>query len=612
MKQKILVAVSLFTGGFLSAQQTQGDLSVFGNYFVQHDSSMCASVVNQGYDFIKQNSFLNDTIKVIDFSGQPMYTLVNTSGSSSWSINNLGGSALTVFDYEIDVNNYLNIGMPLDFYKVISGIDTLYWQGIFVNEYISNPCAYNTVTGKTFIDKNNDCVFNSGDVGVGGYFPHATVYYGAPWSSSGYPSQSSSSANGDYNFLIQESYFDSVTLAIDPLYQFTFPPNNNCSPYSYSINALPQTGLDFVLQCADIDVRVNCYSSPARPTVPFNMTPSVSNFGCDTVSGTLNLIIDPNVTYNPANSSNPADVVSGDTLKWFYTNITNVSNGAYWQSLMGGIELTPSAALNAGDVLNFEIFTGVPSNDVVPSNNAYNFQIILVNSYDPNFKEVSPKGVGTPGFISANTEKLTYTIHFQNTGNAPALNISVLDSLEGNVIPSTLRILNSSHAMSPEWVSNDVVKFKFNNINLPDSTSNEPQSHGFVSFEIDMVQNLSELTEIKNKAYIYFDNNSPVITNNTLNTIEVLGLEEINGNNMTVTVYPNPSTDFTTISLNEFDAQSILTLKLIDVSGKVVLTNNFTSNKMVVNTTDLDKGVYFYSIWNQTTQQFVNGKLIVN
>ena len=246
------------------------------------------------------------------------------------------------------------------------------------------------------------------------------------------------------------------------------------------------------------------------------------------------------------------------------------------------------------------------------NNNAYNFQIVLVNSYDPNFKEVSPKGVGNPGFISANTEKLTYTIHFQNTGNAPALNISVLDSLEGNVIPSTLRILNSSHAMSPEWVSNDVVKFKFNNINLPDSTSNEPQSHGFVSFEIDMVQNLSELTEIKNKAYIYFDNNSPVITNNTLNTIEVLGLEEINGNNMAVTVYPNPSTDFTTISLNEFDAQSILTLKLIDVSGKVVLVNNFTSNKMVVNTTDLDKGVYFYSIWNQTTQQFVNGKLIVN
>jgi uncharacterized repeat protein (TIGR01451 family) len=415
-------------------------------------------------------------------------------------------------------------------------------------------------------------MFNSGDVGVGNYNPDFNVNLSNSGGTS--PLQSSYNSFGDYDALIQESYFNNLTVAINPTYQFTFP-NNTCAPYSYTINSLPQTGIDFVLECADTDVKVYAPASPARPTIPFFLYPSASNFGCDTVSGILTLVLDTDVTYNPINSSKPADIISGDTLKWFYTN---VSNGAYWQSFSGGIELTPSATLNSGDILTFYISTGVPTNDINATNNSNTLNITFVNSYDPNYKEVSPVGTGQPGYISADTETLTYTLHFQNTGNAPAINIYLIDSLETNVIPSSMRILNTSHNMSPEWLDNTTLRFNFNNINLADSVSNEPESHGFVTFEIEMIQGLSSGDEIKNRAYIYFDNNAPITTNYALNTIEYLSIDELNSSKgMNPVVFPNPTKGITTIKINNSNNDEIH-FKLLDVSGKTVYSQSIKSN----------------------------------
>jgi uncharacterized repeat protein (TIGR01451 family) len=59
------------------------------------------------------------------------------------------------------------------------------------------------------------------------------------------------------------------------------------------------------------------------------------------------------------------------------------------------------------------------------SNNVYDFCYKVVNSYDPNMKEVYPVNV-LPGY----DDWFTYTIHFQNTGNAPAFNIRLRDTLD--------------------------------------------------------------------------------------------------------------------------------------------------------------------------------------
>ena len=63
------------------------------------------------------------------------------------------------------------------------------------------------------------------------------------------------------------------------------------------------------------------------------------------------------------------------------------------------------------------------------------------------------------------------------------------------------------------------MKFIFNDIFLPDSTTNEPESHGYITYTINQNPDLPNNSKIKNTAAIYFDFNDPVITNTVLNTI---------------------------------------------------------------------------------------------
>ena len=61
--------------------------------------------------------------------------------------------------------------------------------------------------------------------------------------------------------------------------------------------------------------------------------------------------------------------------------------------------------------------------------------------------------------------------------------------------------------------------FSFDDILLPDSNVNEPESHGFVKFKVLPNKELAPLTTLKSPANIYFDFNPPITTNEVLNTI---------------------------------------------------------------------------------------------
>ena len=57
-------------------------------------------------------------------------------------------------------------------------------------------------------------------------------------------------------------------------------------------------------------------------------------------------------------------------------------------------------------------------------------------------------------------------------------------------------------------------------INLPDSTSNEPESHGYIKFKVSPQADMVEGTQVENFADIFFDFNDPIRTNTTLTTFE--------------------------------------------------------------------------------------------
>jgi hypothetical protein len=112
-------------------------------------------------------------------------------------------------------------------------------------------------------------------------------------------------------------------------------------------------------------------------------------------------------------------------------------------------------------------------------------------------------------------------IRFQNTGTDVAYKVVVVDTLSEHLDISTLRVGAVSHpyTMQVSGKGRPVLTFTFKDINLPDSTADEPRSHGRIQFTIRPKADLPEKTRVENFADIFFDYNEPVRTNTTVNTL---------------------------------------------------------------------------------------------
>ena len=77
----------------------------------------------------------------------------------------------------------------------------------------------------------------------------------------------------------------------------------------------------------------------------------------------------------------------------------------------------------------------------------------------------------------------------------------------------------SSHPCTLKVEEDSILVVTFADIDLPDSTSDEPNSHGFVKFSLKFKPNFPLNTPVKNSASIYFDFNAPVLTNSVTSTL---------------------------------------------------------------------------------------------
>lgn len=139
----------------------------------------------------------------------------------------------------------------------------------------------------------------------------------------------------------------------------------------------------------------------------------------------------------------------------------------------------------------------------------------IVGSFDPNDKQGQPIGFTANHYIDS-TQALDYQIRFQNTGTDTAFTIVIRDTLSAAVDPTSIVAGASSHAYTWELAGDTnvtVLVFSFNNINLLDSNANEPESHGFVQFQIGQLAGNAQGTNIQNHVAIYFDFNPPIFTN---------------------------------------------------------------------------------------------------
>ncbi len=595
-----MIMLFVFSSGYAQTY-TSGNITAVAYPSMSHDSTTCNSTLIVNYTITIDSSFVGDSMMVVEPSGGTLlYSEINTAGTTPWVIN------VPLINLVYDDMNVPVGGGTFTFYgnslKIVSGPDTVHCDNLYPFT-VTNPCSYGDVSGIVYADNNNDCVYNTGDLLLVPNEVTGTSYLSSPTGSLQNNNLSWGSPGG-YNMKLQQSWMTNCTVNLQPYYSFIFPPQS-CATMIYNFTTLPQVNVDFPVQpTANVDVE--CWAGStgnARPNRPFYMQPTVSNIGIDSISGVLTLVKDNRVAYNAALSAYPADIVHGDTLMWNYYNLTCLAGGAYWNYFMSSIHLTPDSSVNIGDTLCFHIYTGVPAADVNPANNDFMICLPVVNSYDPNIKEVSPMGVGATGDIPSTTPELTYTIHFQNTGTAPAIDVNVIDTLDGHLDALSLKILGTSHNMTPEWAAPGVVKFKFSNIYLADSFSNEPASHGYVRFKVKMHSGLAPGTQIKNKGYIYFDTNPAIITNEALNTIihtaDVPTVKQV----IPVKIYPNPATDNIFVE-NLQDGNIVIS----NVNGAVVLDQIINNNKTEINISSLTPGIYIMKTIckdGTTTRKFV-------
>ena len=75
-----------------------------------------------------------------------------------------------------------------------------------------------------------------------------------------------------------------------------------------------------------------------------------------------------------------------------------------------------------------------------------------------------------------------------------------------------------------------------------------------------------------------------------------LTTEEFDAKFQSLTAYPNPSNNFATIEFSEVDEDA--TLSIYDIAGKVVYTNQVTSNTNSINVdvTSFETGYYLYNL----------------
>jgi uncharacterized repeat protein (TIGR01451 family) len=278
---------------------------------------------------------------------------------------------------------------------------------------------------------------------------------------------------------------------------------------------------------------------------------------------------------------------TGSTVTWNLTSLSQLN------TLFSTLQIYCDSFATLGDTLCnllYVSYTGVT--DTNTSNDTFNICKIVSNSYDPNDKQVFPQN-GPLGLIE-NGEELFYLINFQNTGNDTAYDVVVVDTLSNDLNVNTFHLVDASHPVSVTWLPGNVINFRFEDIYLPDSTTNEALSHGHVAFKINAKTGLADGTQITNKVDIYFDFNPPITTNNTLNTIDIpTSVYNLTNGEISAKVYPNPANNelvVMTQGIDKFSAQ------VYDIIGRLVASSVTNTGKVVINTSGIANGMYILHI----------------
>lgn len=394
---------------------------------------------------------------------------------------------------------------------------------------IITDCA--TVSGDLFVDIDGDCLRNGTDFGLANRLVEIAPGYATL-----------TNANGQYQRQLPDGTYDlSVS---DPAYTQDCP---TASPVNFTVDEMTPAVIDIAFTPgADPDVAVSCAFGDAVVGFQQQVWITVTNnSGVPSGPITVTLDHDPVLLYcyfwnciappysPPVVLPYPTSYAPGQVI-WELDG--GLGPGATRQL---SVQLCVPADVGLlGTQLNFDVSAATALNDYDLGNNTCTHTTTIVGSYDPNDMLARTNSGSSSEWSLENDSLITYTIRFQNTGTAPAVNVVLIDTIQSTLDLSTLKILGASHTYSTS-LNDRVLSFTFDHIMLPDSNTNEPGSHGFAQFSIRPV-GMSPGSSVENFADIYFDFNPPIRTNTSVVAVP-LATAVPSFAAASASVFPNPA-----------------------------------------------------------------------
>ncbi len=466
----------------------------------------------------------------------------------------------------------------------------------------SIPCS--KISGKFFSDCNSNCVFDGNDSYGVGSFATGLIYNTATnYSLTFYPNWSGDfsvylPATGSYSLTQFPTSNVSSTLSFTACSNATIaiPPatSTNTFLFGYKHNAVNVVDPSVYLS------RISSSSPSVNPATGAVLGVHLGNNWWNVCAssannpGTIKVTLPKFINYVNTISGLVPTVVNGataDTLIYTVTNFSVINSSWFNPASTFSIAVTPTAVPGTTFTIKVQIF---PANDNNLANNTYNFIRIVGGPYDPNGKYVQAVGKQNNGDVPLGTQQFTYTIGFQNIGNAPAINVKTLDTIDVNFDLRSLEVLQSSFPVSTQinYGSREVA-FHFDKIYLPGALDDEPGSHGFVTYSIKLKPGVAVNTVLKNRAHNYFDFLDPIATNQTSNKLVVpVSVVEHGNRSGFVRAMPNPFKS----ELQLVSDLEMAKVTVYSVTGQLIQSFAPAGKTQVLNLENCVPGIYLINI----------------
>jgi len=446
---------------------------------------------------------------------------------------------------------------------------------------ICNTLNQMLISGTAYIDVNQNNIIDTEDIIAEDIVVKANGEY------------SSTFKDGKYHLIIHEpgTYSLELSANYDNVLEI-FPTK----PQATVNAAQPNDTINFLIRIKpEIDLEIIGTNSVARPGMRTHLSVFLKNRNILPAQNSIVKILAPSAWVKD-NISPAGYIIANDTIIW--NNISVSSLGSEHFSLSGTL---PATATILGDPYQYEMWVE-NEGDIATNNNYYKITDTIRGSYDPNDKIVNHSTL-TPEL--SNSKELIYTIRFQNTGTDTAFKVVVIDTITGNLDPASIRVIGASHDYTWDYTGQGIATFIFENILLPDSNVNEPESHGFITLALKPTKNLAAGDSIYNRAGIYFDFNEPIITNHA-NTKIAISTPVYTNTSTPLSIYPNPAKSQVHI---KWSVTEPAILRLSDISGKIIRTEKLINGMTDINIDHLPKGLYIIQL--QAGQNLATGKLVV-